>query len=178
MYLTLNKKISWNCFTFFSVRNHRIIIAKLQIEHDNKFSSVAEAKSYTGFIFKSLRARWLHVIRDFFLSVSVWKLSSLLSSWPSPPTSPSLSASYRHHHQKNLVHHPSTNNLSFFLPGEKYHIKARLASTRYFSSFILPPISSDRQAGTFSTLVSPTLIIIWCVSYNSKFSLADPYIHR
>ena len=177
MYLILNKKISWNCFTFFSVRNHRIIIAKLQIEHDNKFSSVAEAKSYTGFIFKSLRARWLHVIRDFFISFSLKALiiiiivtittniSITVNIISSPSSKESCSSSFDEQSQ-------------LFLPGEKYHIKARLASTRYFSSFILPPISSDRQAGTFSTLVSPTLIIIWCVSYNRKFSLADPYIHR
>ena len=53
------------------MRNDRIMIAKLQIENDNKFSSVAEPKCYTGFIFKLLRARWLHVIRDFFISFSL-----------------------------------------------------------------------------------------------------------
>lgn len=52
------------------------------------------------------------------------------------------SSHYHHHHHQHLHHyqhriviiikrilsdHPSTNNLSFFLPGEKYHIKARMA---------------------------------------------------
>ena len=51
------------------------------------------------------------------------------------------SSHHHHHHHQHLHHyqhrivtiikrilfdHPSTNHLSFFLPGEKYHIKARL----------------------------------------------------
>lgn len=84
-------------------------------------------------------------------------------------------SSYHHHHHYQHLHHyqhriviifkrilfnhPSSNNLSF-LPGEKYHIKAKLTLMWYFSSFILQPVSSNRQSGTFWTLVCPTLITI------------------
>ena len=94
----------------------------MQIENGNKFSSVGEAKCYTGFIFKLLRAR------DYMLYAIFYQFE--------------FESSHHHHHHHQHLHHyqyriviiikrilfdlPSTNNLSFFLPGERYHVKARL----------------------------------------------------
>lgn len=110
------------------------------------FSRVCEPGDYMlyaiFFISFSLKALIIIIIVTITTNISI--TVSIISS---PSSKESCSSSFDEQSQ-------------LFLPGEKYHIKARLASTRYFSSFILPPISSDRQAGTFSTLVSPTLIII------------------
>lgn len=178
MYLTLNKKISWNCFTFFSVRNHRIIIAKLQIEHDNKFSSVAEAKSYTGFIFKGLRARWLHVIRDFFYQ---FQFESSHHYY------------HRGHHHQHLHH--CQHHIVTIIKRILFIILRRTISAFSYpvKNIILRPgwpqrdISvlsyyhqypqTDRQVRSRRWSHRP-LLLLWCVSYNRKFSLADPYIHR